>query len=474
MPEPNGVRQPGRVGTWRELFGPEYRAPVVVLAGGIGLFATNTYVTASLLPSAVAEIGGEELYAWTMTVFVVAAVITSMLVARSLAGLGGRTSYLLGFGVFAAGTLVAALAPTMAVMLIGRGVQGLAAGLLAGLAFAVLRLVLPAFLWQRAVALLSAMWGVGNVLGPVIGGFFAQLGLWRGSLFLLAAISLTLGALAARVLPAHTRPPRSDDPLPWRSLALLAVAVLLISVASIESRPPVVAVLIAAAVVTAGAFVLTERAGPARVLPAPTYRGASPLRWIYAAILLLTMASTIETFVPLFGQRLGGMSPLAAGFLGAAISWGWTVGSIASSSVVSARAKRGICIAGPLLISTGFLAYGALQVQDPNAVIVAGWFFALFVAGCGIGIAMAHWLTAGLSISDEPAEAAQASAGMNTTQLIATAFGSALAGLLVALGGPALLGSARTLSFGYVLVGVVGVAVALREFTVARRYRTGA
>lgn len=118
MPEPNGVRQPGRVGTWRELFGPEYRAPVVVLAGGIGLFATNTYVTASLLPSAVAEIGGEELYAWTMTVFVVAAVITSMLVARSLAGLGGRTSYLLGFGVFAAGTLVAALAPTMAVMLI--------------------------------------------------------------------------------------------------------------------------------------------------------------------------------------------------------------------------------------------------------------------------------------------------------------------------------------------------------------------
>ncbi|MFZ2510536.1 MAG: MFS transporter [Gordonia sp. (in: high G+C Gram-positive bacteria)] len=466
--------RPGRVGTWRELFSAEHRAPVVVLAGGVGLFATNTYVTTSLMPSAVADIRGEELYAWTMTVFVVTAVISSMLVARTLDRFGGRSAYLGGFLVFAAGTAVAAAAPTMGVMLIGRAVQGLAAGLLAGLGFAVVRLILPAFLWQRAVALMSAMWGVGNLLGPVIGGVFAQLGVWRGAFVLLAVIALALGGLAARVLPRAAGTSRTDDdPVPWLALVLLAVSALLISVASLETDATAVAALMLAAVVCAAGFVLRERRASVRVLPAMIYRGSSPLRWIYLSILLLTLAVTIETFVPLFGQRLGAMSPLAAGFFGAAISWGWTVGSISSSTLESERAKRVVRVLGPTLISLGFLAYGLLQTDAPSGWVIAGWVGSLFVAGTGIGMAMAHWLTSGLKAASTPGtgEAAQISAGMNTTQLIATAFGSALAGLLVALGGPSLLGSARVLSFGYVLIGVLAVVVAFREFGSARRYR---
>ncbi len=460
---------PGRIGTWGQLFSADHRAPVIVLAGGVGLFATNTYVTTSLLPSAVADIRGEELYAWTMTVFVVTAVLSSMLVARTLDRFGGRSAYLAGFLVFAAGTAVAAAAPTMAVMLIGRAVQGLAAGLLAGLGFAVVRLILPALLWQRAVALMSAMWGVGNLLGPVIGGFFAQIGFWRGAFVLLAAISLALAALAARVLPAGTGSARdADDPVPWIALVLLAVSALLISVASIETDPAGIAVLMLAAAACGVGFVIRERRAAVRVLPSMIYHGSSPLRWIYLSILLLTLAVTIETFVPLFGQRLGAMSPLAAGFFGAAISWGWTVGSLASSTLESERATKVVRVLGPAVISLGFVAYGLLQTDSPSGGVIAGWVAALFVAGTGIGMAMAHWLTAGLKAASGSGtgEAAQISAGMNTTQLIGTAFGSALAGLLVALGGPSLLGSARVLSYGYVVIGVAAVAVAVWEFRV--------
>ncbi|MFT3663138.1 MAG: MFS transporter [Gordonia sp. (in: high G+C Gram-positive bacteria)] len=476
-----GPDRPGgsaRAGTWRELFAHEHRAPVIVLAGGVGLFATNTYVTTSLLPSAVREIGGERLYAWAMTLFVVAAVISSMLVSRALERWGGRTSYLVGFGVFAAGTAVAAASTTMPIMLVGRGVQGLAAGLLAGLGFAVLRLVLPERLWQRAVALMSAMWGVGNLLGPVIGGFFAQFGIWRGAFVLLAAIALGLAVLTSRALPVRERRPGSDDGVPWAALTLLAVAALLVSIASIASARGTVASLLAAAAVTAGLFVWRERRTEgARVLPAATYRGPSPLRWIYLAIGVMTLASTVETFVPLFGQELGGMAPLTAGFLGAAVSWGWTVASISSSSVVSPRGKRVVRVVGPLCVSAGLVVYGLLQTTDPSPWAIVGWFGALFLSGCGIGMAMAHWLTAGLKVPgtggvpEDDAEAAQVSAGMNTAQLIATAFGSALAGLLVSLGGPSPVGSARTLGFGYAMIGVVAVLIAVREFAVARRHR---
>ena len=143
-------------GTWRELFSPAYRASAVVLAGGVAAYATNIYVTTSLLPNAVEDIGGEEYYAWAMTVFLLASVISSMLVGMFLRNSGPRRSYLIGFGVFAAGSLVCAAAPTMALMLAGRAVQGLGGGLLTGLAFGVLRSALPERLWPRAVALISA------------------------------------------------------------------------------------------------------------------------------------------------------------------------------------------------------------------------------------------------------------------------------------------------------------------------------
>ncbi|GAA4674003.1 MFS transporter [Gordonia humi] len=443
---------------------------MIVLAGGVALYAINVYLTTSLLPNAVADIGGEELYSWTMTVFLVASVISSMLVSRTLARFGARWAYAVSFTGFALGTVIAGVAPTMIVMLVGRAVQGFAGGVLVGLGFAVVRTVLPANLWQRAIALMSAMWGVGNVVGPIVGGLFAQFGIWRGAFALLAVIAAGLVALTFRALPAGAGAAGAADPIPWASLFLLTAAAAAVSIASIVDGTATI-VLLVVAVAIGGAFVLWERIASSRVLPEMTYRGRSPLRWIYLAIVVLAVVSTIEMFIPLFGQRLGGLGPLAAGLLGAAISWGWTVGTLSSSGAETDRMRRAVRVAGPLILAAGLAAYGLLQVDDPSGWVIAGWYLTLLVAGTGIGMAISHWFTAGMRVSTDDAEAAQASAGLNTSQLIANAFGSALAGVLVALGGPSTVGSARVLTFGFVIIALLGVLIAFREFAAARGWR---
>jgi len=50
-------------GGWRELLGTKYLRTSIVLAGGVALYATNEFLTTSLLPNTVAEIGGSRLYA---------------------------------------------------------------------------------------------------------------------------------------------------------------------------------------------------------------------------------------------------------------------------------------------------------------------------------------------------------------------------------------------------------------------------
>ena len=54
-------------GSWRELFGADHATASLVLAGGIAVYAMNTFVTAALLPSTIDDIGGNQYFAWGTT-----------------------------------------------------------------------------------------------------------------------------------------------------------------------------------------------------------------------------------------------------------------------------------------------------------------------------------------------------------------------------------------------------------------------
>src|SRR3982074_645180 len=100
-------------GSWRELLGPKNLGASTVLAGGVALYATNEFLTISLMPSAVADIGGQRFYAWVTTVYLLASVVAAPAVHSLLVRLGPRWAYLLGLSVFGAGSLVCGAAPTM-------------------------------------------------------------------------------------------------------------------------------------------------------------------------------------------------------------------------------------------------------------------------------------------------------------------------------------------------------------------------
>ncbi|MEI7548129.1 MAG: MFS transporter, partial [Actinomycetota bacterium] len=179
-------------GSWRELLGRDYGGATTVLAGGVAIYAINEFITMSLLPSAVADIGGERLYSWVTTVYLVSSVVAATTVGPVLTRLGPRRAYLIALLGFSIGSVLCTLAPTMSLLLVGRVVQGLAGGLLAGLGYAVISAALPDRLWTRASAVVSAMWGVGTFIGPVTGGVFAQFGLWRGGFGTLAVFAAAM------------------------------------------------------------------------------------------------------------------------------------------------------------------------------------------------------------------------------------------------------------------------------------------
>lgn len=159
--------------------------------------------------------------AWLVTVYLIVATIATPAMGR-LADLHGRRRMLLtGLGVFMAGSVGAALAPNLAVLLICRAVQGVG-GSVYPLTLALARGLLPREKAAAAMALSAGAFGLGTVAGFACGGVLAQDAGWRW-LFVAGAVLVAagIGAVLALVPAAGDSARGRYD---WRGTVALAVA----------------------------------------------------------------------------------------------------------------------------------------------------------------------------------------------------------------------------------------------------------
>lgn len=458
-------------GSWRELLGG-YLGTSTVLAGGVLLYATTEFLTTSLLPSTVAEIGGSRLYAWVITLYLVGSVVAAATVNAVRLRIGARSSFLWGLAVFGIASVVCAFAPNMEVLIGGRTLQGVAGGLLAGLGYALINTTLPRSLWTRGSALVSAMWGVATLVGPAIGGLFAQFGLWRwafGAMAILAALMAVLVPVALAngdVGPGDTTPTPSNK-VPVRSLLLMGAAALAVSVAELPHNVFATVGLLVAGALLVVAFVFVDWRMHAAVLP-PSVFGRGPLKWIYLTMAVQMAAVMVDTYVPLFGQRLAHLTPVAAGFLGAALALGWTIAEVSSASLSDPRVVGRVIAAAPLVMASGLVLAAATQRADAPTGVVLVWALGFLIAGIGIGMTWPHLSMRAMDSVDDPAEGGAAAAAINTVQLISAAFGAGLAGVVVNNARAGDLAAARWL---YAVIAALAATAVVASTKASRRDR---
>ncbi|CNH33430.1 putative transport protein [Yersinia aldovae] len=420
---------------WRDLFSGKNAAFAIALSGGVVLHAINIYIATTILPSVVLDIGGLNLYAWNTTLFVTASILGSALSARLLSGYGPRSAYLVASLAFMLGSALCALAPNMPLMLVGRTVQGLGGGFLFALSYAMINLVFPQSLWPRAMALISGMWGVATLIGPAIGGIFAELDAWRFAFWTLLPITLIYAIFTWRILPAGRSSTAATATLPVTQLVLLTAIVLTISASSIANSglTNIVGMVVAALLLLL--LLRIESRATSRLLPRDALRLNSPLAALYITISLLVIGMTSEIFVPYFLQTLHGQSPLISGYIAAAMAAGWTISEVMSAGWKKAGIRWAI-ISGPIIVLVGLVVLSMLM----PAGSVGGWAhmapiaIALTLVGFGIGFGWPHLLTRILQVAAKE-DKDIAGASITTVQMFATAVGAALAGMVANLSG---------------------------------------
>lgn len=298
-----------------------------------------------------------------------------------------------------------------------------------------INLVFVQSLWPRAMALISGMWGVATLIGPAIGGIFAEMDAWRFAFWTLLPVTLIYAVFTWRILPAGKSNTAATSALPITQLVLLTAIVLTISASSIASSGLTNLAGIVLATLLLILLLRIESRATSRLLPKGALRLNSPLAALYITVSLLAIGITCEIFVPYFLQTLHGQSPLISGYIAATMAAGWTISEVTSAGWKKAGVRWAI-ISGPIIVLIGIVALSILM----PASSLGGWqhmgpiAISLTLVGFGIGFGWPHLLTRILQVAAEE-DKDIAGASITTVQMFATAVGAAIAGMVANLSG---------------------------------------
>jgi EmrB/QacA subfamily drug resistance transporter len=302
-------------------YGPQYRwlATATVMMGTIATVLSATIVNVAL-PQVMGTFGmGQDKAQLLSTGFLAAMTATMLLNAWMVETLGQRATFIAAMTVFVFASIMGGFAPAEGVLIIGRVLQGAAAGILQPLAMQTIFQVFPPS--RRGSAM--GIYGIGVVLapaiGPAVGGLMVDNFSWRYVFFMPVPFCI-VGVLAATLfLPGRTPegPARRFDWVGFAAIGLFLVA--LLNGLSNGQRygwlsDPILRDLLVALVAGAG-FVAWELHTPApmlsfRLFSVRVYAGAAFVAFIFGAGIY---GSTY--LVPLFVQTIQGYTPTRSGML---------------------------------------------------------------------------------------------------------------------------------------------------------------
>ena len=467
------------------LFSPGRRALTAGLVMTITLVAFEALAVSTVMPLVARELGSLDLYGWVFSAFFLGDLI-GIVVVGGLIDRGGLVRPLAaGLILFSIGLIIGGLAPSMAVLVGGRFLQGLGAGAIPPIAYVSIGRALPDDLRPRMFATLSTAWVLPGVIGPAIAGGVAQLTTWRavflGLLPLIAlAGAITLPAIRSAVPIGDAalgdtalrggKPDGSGiEPNGLAMRRRLPIALVLAAGAGLLVAGLTSGTLIPGGPLAIAGFVLVVPSF-SRLTPAGTLRA---IRGLPAAVLLrglLTFAFfCADAYVPLALQEWRGLGPAVAGIALTGATLSWTTGAWIQARLIDRWGVRRLVGSGFAFVVVGIVAFSlVLSPAVPVAVGLVAW----SIAGLGMGLAYSP-LSLTVLREATPGAEGTATSGLQLSDVLGTALGTGVGGALLAFGARAGLetwvGLAGAFAAG-AAVGLVGIALAGR---LARRRDVG-
>jgi EmrB/QacA subfamily drug resistance transporter len=458
---------------------PRYQVTFGILTVGIGAFALLQSLVIPVLSTIQVELHtSQDAVTWVLTAYLLSASVMTPILGRVGDIYGKKWVFVATLIALAVGSVLAAVAPNLAVMIVARAIQGLAGGMLP-VGFGIIRDEFPGDKVAGAVGVLAALLAVGGSLGIVLAGPIVNALNWHW-LFWLPAIVTVIAAVGA-VLFVPQSPIRSPGTISWLPAVLISAWLVLLLVPLSEAPDwgwgsPAVIGMFVAAVLLAAAWVWSELRAATPLIDMKMMR--VPAVWTNNLVALLIGVGlyAMFAFLPEFVQ-----TPSAAGYgFGASITRsglmllpsGVTMfaAGLFAGSLTRRLGGKVLVVAGCLIGCVSMAMFAFAHAHEWEIYVATG------ILGVGFGLAFSA-MSANV-VSAVPPEQTGVATGMNANirtiggSIGAAAMASIVTAKLEPSGLPA--GSGYTTGFGVMAAVLLVAALAGALIPSQRRLRGAA
>ncbi|HEY5185786.1 MAG TPA: MDR family MFS transporter [Actinomycetes bacterium] len=375
------------------------RGPVLAaLMLSIALVALDSTIIATAIPSIVRDLGGFSSFPWLFSIYLLTQAVTVPLYGKYADVIGRKPVLLFGIGLFVLGSVLSGFAWSMTALIVFRGLQGLGAGAVQPISMTIVGDLYTVAERAKVQGYIASVWGVSSVLGPTLGGLFAQYGSWRWIFF----VNVPVGALAVWMLVRtfHEDVVHREHTIDFLGAAMLTLGCSLLILGLLEGGvtwgwgSPQSLLVLGGGLLAVLAFVQVERRAVEPVLPLWVFRHRTLVSGNLAAVMVGALLIGLSSYVPTYVQGVLGTGALVAGFALAALTVGWPIAAAFSGRIYLRIGFRDTALIGGVVVVLGSVSVALLT--SSSAVWQVG--AACFVVGVGLGLSNAPIVVAVQSV----------------------------------------------------------------------------
>jgi EmrB/QacA subfamily drug resistance transporter len=310
---------------------------------------------------------------------------------------GRKRFYIAGIVIFLVGSALAGLSQTLNQLIIFRAFQGIGGGIMIANAFIVVGDLFPPSERGKYQGLITAVFGLSSIVGPILGGFITDNLSWHWIFYVNLPLGIPVIAAFVRYFP-NIRPARAKHRLDYPGMAVLIACVVCLilglSWGGVQyewASAPVVGVLVIAGVL-AMVFLLVESGAAEPIMPLSMFgNSVATLSMIALFFMGMGLFGGI-IFIPLFFQGVLGLSATSSGSFLTPMMLGLVVASTLSGQALSRLGGhyRIQALMGLVIMGSGMYLLSRLGADSSRGQAI----MSIIVMGFGVGMALPLYIIA--------------------------------------------------------------------------------
>ena len=354
-------------------------------------------VVGTAMPRIIADLGGFDRYTWVTTAYLMTSTAVLPIVGRLTDMYGRKWFYIAGIIIFLLGSALSGLSQTLTQLIIFRAFQGLGGGIMIANAFIVIGDLFPPSERGKYQGLVTAVFGLSSIVGPILGGFITDNLSWHWIFYINIPLGIPVIAVFVKFFP-DIRPEKIRHEIDYLGMCTLILCVvpliLALSWAGVQyewASLQVIGPLVFAAVM-AVAFVVVELRATEPIIPLAIFRNhVVALSMLAIFFVGMGMFGGI-IFIPLYFQGVLGLSATSSGSFLTPMMVAMVFASTISGQILSRFGGhyRIQGLVGLAVMATGLYLLSRMTSDTSQTVAI----FNIVIMGIGLGIALPLFIIA--------------------------------------------------------------------------------